>query len=105
VNGRYVDDNRTACARVFGPSVEAAVAAARAGVKVGGCLNLSHDVLGEAAIDLFGDRRDVAKLEGRGTAWHVVPLVLADVLEEQIEPADPGLLHAGSVRLGREASA
>jgi hypothetical protein len=29
-------------------------------VQVGGCLDLGHDVLGEAAVDLLNDRRNVA---------------------------------------------
>jgi len=69
-------------------------------VQVGGCLDLGHDVLGEAAVDLFGDRGDVAEVEGGGAGQRVVPPVLADVLEEQVEPADPGLLHAVSAGLG-----
>ncbi len=69
-------------------------------VEVGWCLDLGHAVLGEAAVDLFGDRRDVAGIEGRGAGQRLVPAVLPDVPEEQVEPADPGLLHAGPAGLG-----
>src|SRR5215471_4342885 len=55
---------------------------------------------GEAAAGLPGDRRDVADVEGRGAGQRAVPPVLADVREEQVEPADPGLLHAAPAGLG-----
>ena len=69
-------------------------------VQAGGCLDLGHDVLGETAVDLLGDRRSVAEVERRSAGQRIVPPVLPDVLEEQVEPADPGLLHPPSAGLG-----
>ena len=50
---------------------------------------------------LFGDRRGVAGVEGRGAGQRVVPAVLPDVLEEQVEPPIRVFFIAVPAGLGR----
>ena len=63
-------------------------------VEVGGLLDLGHDVLGQVAGDALPASWEVSREEHRSGGQCVVPAVLPDGLEEQVQTTDPALVGA-----------